>query len=572
MDAAIETNSDGKWFWGITLIIAAILVSLPDLSAHHMFAGPDLMFHLNRIEGMKDALLAGQFPVRINAYQLGGYGAPTDIFYPDLFLYFPACLRLLGVSLTTSWRAFLVLVNFLTVFSCWWIFSAYTRSVRTGAIASLFYLVFAYRIVEEYVVLAAGSIVAQAFLPAACLSVWMVLRRRVSYWPAAVLFSTGVLQSHIISSLLLLIAVLAMVLVSLPQFRFREVRRAAGKAASFIALLNLWFYAPMLYFHRHMDYVMKHVASHDISQAIFPFFSSDFYMGSGMLLLLAAVVVRAACHWRKMPRSFWWMLFLGAAVMVLMLSPQAWRWIGKAGGVLQFTARLAVFPAFLLSLALAMGLASMRRTWILLVLVFLCWTGNLLWLLGSGAAIPPHPRPQAREDVEKGIFLKRTAITNVVQEFERETAGVGCRDYLDVGVSQRLKEADDIREKVKDRAVRPDDRIETVERRGTSLDVTYRAGQETWLQLPLFWYMGYAAEDQTGGTAVPMRKDEDGQVSVQLPPSAGTVHVRYAGLGWFHGTDLLSWFGWTGFLYMAYRSRQESRKRENQWKELEERK
>ena len=160
---------------------------------------------------------------------------------------------------------------------------------RTGAVASLFYLVFLYRVFDIYVRNAAGEILALAFLPAALLSVWMMLRRRAAYWPAVVLFGTCILQSHVLTSLLLVGASVIMLLVSLTRLRMPDVRWAIGKAAFFLCLLNVWFYAPLLWYHQNLDYYMKLVKYVDPTQQVLGLRDADFYMGTPMLLLLLAV-------------------------------------------------------------------------------------------------------------------------------------------------------------------------------------------------------------------------------------------------------------------------------------------
>ena len=248
-------------FWAGALLVGALVVSLPAWTfafpGGMLTMGHDIAFHMLRIEGIKDGLLAGQLPVRVNPVWFHGYGMPTGIFYPDIFLYPFAFLRMTGVSLWAAWAAFLTLANLVTAFSAWWAFSSLTRSWKIGAVAALFYLVFLYRLVDLYARAAGGEILAMAFFPGALIFSWLTLRRSPSCWVPAVLFTTCVLQSHIITSLLLLVADIAMMVVCFQRFWQEEVRRAVAKAVSFIVVLNLWFYAPLLYFHTHMDYVMK---------------------------------------------------------------------------------------------------------------------------------------------------------------------------------------------------------------------------------------------------------------------------------------------------------------------------
>lgn len=72
---------------------------------------PDLMYHLLRTEGVKDALLAGEFPTRIYTNFFNGYGYGSPLFYPDIFLLFPALLRMFSVDPVITWKIFAILIT-----------------------------------------------------------------------------------------------------------------------------------------------------------------------------------------------------------------------------------------------------------------------------------------------------------------------------------------------------------------------------------------------------------------------------------------------------------------------------
>lgn len=72
---------------------------------------PDLMYHLLRIEAVKEALQAGDFLPKIYFLFFGGYGYGSPLFYPDLFLVYPAFLRMLGVSPMATWVIFALTIT-----------------------------------------------------------------------------------------------------------------------------------------------------------------------------------------------------------------------------------------------------------------------------------------------------------------------------------------------------------------------------------------------------------------------------------------------------------------------------
>lgn len=89
------------------MIIAIVAVTgFPYLQKGLCGYFPDLMYHMLRIEAVKDALQEGVFPVRIYDNFFNGYGYGSPLFYPDIFLLFPALLRILSIPPLIVWKIF----------------------------------------------------------------------------------------------------------------------------------------------------------------------------------------------------------------------------------------------------------------------------------------------------------------------------------------------------------------------------------------------------------------------------------------------------------------------------------
>jgi len=548
-----------RFSWGLVLLVASLLASVPLLLPRGIIQGMDLPFYLGLIEGIRDGLASGQFPVRVNPVQLGGYGMLSNAFYPNVFLYFPAVLRLLGVPLLVCWKIFLVSVNLLTAFLGWWGFSKLAQSERIGAVASLLYLVGFYRFFLLLDGSSAPPVLAMAFFPAAVASIWAVLQRDASDWPFVVLFSTCVFESHILTGIFLVGTAVAMAIVSLPHFRQADVRRATGKSVAFLFLLNIWFYAPLVYFHTHMDFVMKDSVSEQgiWKWTIMPLRQCDFYVGSAMLLLLIVLAVWMFLKRKGMgARPFWCLLAASAVILYLLASPKFWHMLGPAAGFLQFPGRLALFPAMFLALAAGIGLTSLpwQKAWHLHGAAFLCATvifcANVFWLSGRSYAIPPHPHHDSFPP----------PIQFVPDDVGRLDIGYhGYKDYMDTQALAAIQQqadgaikGDPLPKLFQDREISPSERIQDVVRRSNDFVIRYATGEAGVVRLPLFWYDGYVAEAQEGEPCY-VQRGEEGQVSLLLPASSGVVHVHYEGLPWFHLTDLVSWFGSFFFFFLVYR-------------------
>ena len=70
--------------------ILTVLYMASPLGNTRLHSGHDFSYHLLRIENIKDGLLNGQLPVRIGPLFLNHRGYASSLFYPELFLYFPA--------------------------------------------------------------------------------------------------------------------------------------------------------------------------------------------------------------------------------------------------------------------------------------------------------------------------------------------------------------------------------------------------------------------------------------------------------------------------------------------------
>ena len=228
------------------LVCAAAFACMP-LLWRGVYDGHDLLFHLNRIEGIASGLRNGQFPVRIHSSTLLGYGYAAPEFYPELFLYFPAALRNLGVSLSASVRVFEACINLATALACYLCVHSLMRSRRAAVGASVLYTLCIYRLVNLYTRATLGESLAMIFFPMVLLGLYEVLRRDEKRWPLLALGMTGVCMSHLLSTLFSVLFCAIAAAFSLPKL-MREKRRflAILKAAAITVLCCVWFYVPMM--------------------------------------------------------------------------------------------------------------------------------------------------------------------------------------------------------------------------------------------------------------------------------------------------------------------------------------
>ena len=229
------------------ILLCAVLFASAPAFISGIFYEHDLYFHLNRIEGIASALRCGQFPARIHASTLLGFGYAAPEFYPELFFYLPAVLRNLGVSLVTCVQIMEILINLATALICYASVRHMFGSREVSVCASVLYTLSVYRLINLYTRAAFGEALAMIFFPLLIAATVDVLTRDERRWPMMALAMTGIFMSHLLSTLFAIGFCALAALCCLPRF-VREPRRilACVKAAGLTALCSLWFVVPFL--------------------------------------------------------------------------------------------------------------------------------------------------------------------------------------------------------------------------------------------------------------------------------------------------------------------------------------
>lgn len=239
---------------GIALML---LISIPLLppSLYRIAGGHDISFHLMRIEGLAEGLKMGQFPVKIQPAWYEGFGYGCSAFYGDLFLYIPACLRLLGVSLQTSYKLYVIMIQAGTLGITYYSLKGIFKEKRIAFVGTALYGLAVYRLMNIYVRGAVGEYTAMVFLPLLAYALVLLLGREHDEQNDSArklrkgslllaLSMTGILQSHILSAEMVCIVLGVICLVYIKRVFQARVFGAFAGAVCLTILLNLGFLVP----------------------------------------------------------------------------------------------------------------------------------------------------------------------------------------------------------------------------------------------------------------------------------------------------------------------------------------
>lgn len=227
---------------------SALAVSASLFSSQAIYSVHDLGYHLMRIEGIAECIQTKQLPAYIYPYMRNGNGY-LNVLYPSLFLYIPAVLRVLGVSLVSAYKAFLVIINVATALSMYYAMKTLTDSGAGRVLATILYLLMRYRLNNIFSRGALGETLALIFLPLIIAGTYHVVCGDRKKWTMLVIGMTGTINSHILSSILYAGIVFFTGIVCIKNISGEKRYIEILKAVMLTIGLNLFFIIPFILYY-----------------------------------------------------------------------------------------------------------------------------------------------------------------------------------------------------------------------------------------------------------------------------------------------------------------------------------
>lgn len=324
----------------IWIIIATAVIGIAYLPFMNDFLlwGHDSGFHLGRIEGLAMCLKSGDLLGRINP--VNGYGYASGIMYPQLFLYIPAILHILGVSLMDSYKLFIFFINVITFVNT---YVAVKNILRKDdkcvpVLASSFYTLGLYRLVNLYLRGAVGEALGMAFLPIIMWGMYELFFGEERKWWIAVIGWTCILQSHFLSLEMALGFSALVFAFGIKKICCKKRLIAITKAVVLICLLNAFFIIPFLQYFVTCDFWGFHMSTEIGYTAVyFSQMFSTFVNNAGRLKILGNTA-------GEMPSTIGAISLLTIIVYFLLRDKEEKK-IKRIGDIFLFLACICMFAA-----------------------------------------------------------------------------------------------------------------------------------------------------------------------------------------------------------------------------------
>lgn len=529
---------------GVTLVFA----SLP-LMLDYMWGGGDLTYHLFRIEGIKDGILNGQFPIRISPEWQQGYGYASPIFYGETVLYIGAIFRLIGFSVTTSYRLFMLVVTLMTLLIAYFCYKKIFENRYIGVLCAALQSLAVYRTHKMYGYAALGEGIGMIFLPLLVYGFYKVFTTDTeektygkSWLPLTMGFSM-VVQSHLLTGELAgFFTILLCVILWRKVFRVKTFLVLA-KAAIYSVLLSAWFLVPFVDYMLTGDFTIHHVSGRLIQErggflahVLYTFFengsgiwfqetgmqnSTPAGMGIGLivgLVLFGYLLIKGS--WKDVPQSLKMLGIIsgvfGILAMVMSLGAFPWDKIHSMGQLAATLVSSLQFPHRLFTIAN------------ICLITVVGVVAKYFWVSENRYHISAFVAGMICCMVFSNVYLLEDGVEtlNGVKVYNSKGMGTGYisgAEYLPYGADATL---------FMPHAPVAGSEVEIVGYEKKSLGaeayIINRSERVEPVSFPLLYYKGYQAYDGYSGEQLDCYAGENFEVTVDLPTGFdGMLEVRF---------------------------------------------
>lgn len=491
------------------VIIAIASFGLYPFITSNMGTGDDLSYHLMRIEGLKDAILDGQFPAVVMPNALSGNGYLNSM-YPYLFLYIPAVLRVFNVSLILSYKVLIFLANLATAALTYIGVKSVCNSRYGALLSAMVYVCLPYRFNNIYARGALGEILAMTFLPFLFAAVYHLLLGDRKKWYWIIIALSGLLQSHIISFVIGCMMTAVACILFLRELLSEKRWLDLIKAAAISALVNIWFLVPFVWFYFNgqlgkavLDWAG--FAEYTCDPAYFlNMIGQDHYRYLSFGVPVAALIIFGIYHVTFEAKNhdgarerYFRLLYVMAALLTLLITAYgaSYNWkniyiIDRLMTTIQFPWRLfaqasALFiftGAVWMAESEALNRANMKRG----LFIAIAFTCSFVGMRGLGKF----------ENYSTEVYTDQYTAGH-----ETKVRGIAADNSLEIyPYEYRMNGVDDENLLIYYFIDKPEttDIIE-YSKNGTSVDVVYKATEaDTTITIPVMNYYGYCAMDESG--------------------------------------------------------------------------
>lgn len=525
---------ENQIFFSVTLI--TIFVAISPLLSRYCLLGHDSEYHLLRIEALKDQIMMWRPFLRVNPLYFGGMGYASSMFYPDILLYIPAFMRVLGFGVDTSYHSYMaicIILGYLVTYIC-------GKKITDNRYISMFFAVIltlsSYHLDDIMVRAAAGEYTAFVFIPIVVYGLFNLFFEEFNK-PYVLGLGMGlVLLSHTLSFVMCLMMIVILMMFNFDVFLKapKLILKLAATALVTLAATAFYWIPVLEQFSEAVFYVSEPWIEpvESAVKLVDTFTFSLPTLGVGLMILLLPRVLIFRNHDDKVMKFADQCIVAGFMFAIMATDIVPWKIVGKYFSMIQFPWRFYVVSSVLL----AFGAAT------------------VVYRLAGSIYIGVTDCPDEYDDEEQVVsndklVNKYGLVIGLVLTVMTVAAVYGYsiqdREYYDhsndyfnykpftttVIAGEWLPKAVDDKDTLIDLCEKATDNngsdVAFVRNRGKLVVSTN--GSEGYIDIPLIYYKGYTAKGESGADYAIDGSGTNGTARVYTNDNADTITVNYTG-------------------------------------------
>ena len=510
----------------IFILVLTLLSSIPVFTFPGIRSGHDAYFHLSRICALADNIKNHQIFNGIYPGYHNDYGYANGLFYPDIFLYIPALLTTLGMSVMLSYRIFLIIINFLSISSIYISIKGISKNTYASILGSVIYAFTSYRLVDMYQRSAIGETLGFIFIPLIIYGIYEIIFEDKKKFYILTIGMTGLILSHVVSTYIIGIFLFVFCLINIKQLLKEKRYLYLIIAAIITLLLTSYFILPMLEQMMSQTFYYSQISSIDDFQlhkrtvplylmflevpSIRTVILDKYWVPSGIGVIYLYFMYKKFKN-KQIKNKFINELYMISIISLILITlTPFWKLeiVKKFLFPLQFPWRIYIVPVLLLTISGSMLMSKLGESKKLLRNTF---------ILSS---------------VSLAAMFFFSMLPNRITKMSEYSAAFS--EYLPVDVDKNYPYTRGI-------IITSNNEVETnFEKKGTTMDIDFKQkSKDTYLELPLIYYKGYNAS--INEKQLEVYKTENGLLGVKIKDiKSGTIKVSYKGTTLARITKIIS--------------------------------
>lgn len=488
-----------------------------------VLTGDDIGFHLNRVFGLAEAIKTSHYPFYIDSTFLNGYGYAANWFYPNLFLFPIAILLNLGYSLVVSYKTYIILYTIATACVTYYCTYKMSKKVTSSSFMTILYVFSLYRAFDVYQRAALGESLAFIFLPVILYGIYEILYGHKKKWYILTIGFTGIIYTHVLSSVLAFCMLLLFLLLSIHRLREDKTKIIYFVVAGGVTiLLSAFFIFPMV---EQMTSNTFYLNTYTLTtpsnttyslgalwRSITLYYKDSSIIGLGYVLFLP-LIYRFKIKKKNSIINFADKCLLIAMIFLLMTTSYfPWQHFHTLD-VIQFTFRLFALVTLLMAFSCSIYVGySVKKKYHSIGLLFI-----VLSLSISNASTIAQYYKDFRIHDKNQVRGEQTFKDSY-------NIGAGSEYLPSVTKIDVLKSRKKDEVKTKNRTTK----LSHIVKEDNELSIHFDAKNKDILELPMIYYKGY--EVKINNKIVPIKMSNNGLIEVPIQ-GKGKMEISYPGTG-----------------------------------------